>query len=147
MKITLRMSKGLAVAMLLAVGACTCFAGSAVVTNGKFTNIYVFPDPDRETWEQHIAALRPTDAAQFSRTNIDRFTQQLMAGGWPSYFDPLLQYNGIHPPQFFGSAVASKACVDAALKDLHNGVLQWDTIRSLSNCHISGHDPSPQVIS
>jgi hypothetical protein len=138
------LSKSLALAALLAMCAGTCFAGSAVVTNGKFTNIYVYPDPDRETWEQHIARLRP-DAAQFSRANIDRVTQQLMTPGWPSYFDTLFQYNGIHPPQFFGSAVASKACVDAALKDLHNGVLQWDTIRSLSNCHVAGHDPSPQV--
>jgi hypothetical protein len=138
------LSKGLALMALVAACACTAFAGSAVVTNGKFTNIYVYPDPDRETWEQHIAHLRP-DAAQFSRANIDRATQQLMAPGWPSYFDTLFQYNGIHPPQFFGSAVATKACVDAALKDLHNGVLQWDTIRSLSNCHVDGHDPSPQV--
>lgn len=138
------LSKSVGLAALLVLCAGTCFAGSAVVTNGKFTNIYVYPDPESETWEQHIARLRP-DAAQFSRANIDRATQQLMAPSWPSYFDTLFQYNGIHPPQFFGSAVASQACVNAALKDLHDGVLQWDTIRSLSNCHVAGHDPSPQV--
>jgi hypothetical protein len=137
--------RGVVLALALAVCSGTSYAGSAVVTDGKFTNIYVFPDPSRQTWEQHIASLRPADAAQFSRANIDRLTQQLMSPGWPSYFDTLFQYNGIHPPQFFGSAVASQACVDAALKDLHNGVMQWDTIRSLSNCHIDGHDPSPQV--
>src|SRR5262249_50520157 len=136
---------GLAVFMMLAVTAPTAYAGSAVVTNGKFTNIYVFPGSDKETWEQHMAKLRPSDAAQFSRAAIDKFTDQLMRPVWPSYFDPLFQYSGIHPPRFFGSAVATKACVDAALKDRLNGVLQWDTIRSLSNCHIDGHDPSPQV--
>jgi hypothetical protein len=137
--------KLLAVASMLSVCTLTARAGSAVVTNGRFTNIYVMPDPDKETWEQHMAKLRPSDAAQFSRAFIDGFTGTLMAPVWPSYFDTLLQYSGIHPPRFFGSAVASKACVDAALKDLHNGVMQWDTVRSLSNCHQAGMDPSPQV--
>jgi len=132
-------------AVAIVAGAGTARAGSAVVTNGHFTNVYVYPDPDKETWEQHIAPLRPADAAQFSRAAIDRFTAVMMSPAWPSYFDPLMQYNGIHPPGFFGSSVASQACVDAALKDRHNGVLQWDTIRSLSNCHNAGMDPSPQV--
>jgi hypothetical protein len=122
----------------------TAWAGSAVVTYGRFTNVYVYPDPDMETWEQHIAPLR-LDATQFSRASIDGFTGAMMNPAWPSYFDALMQYNGIHPPRFFGSFVASKTCVDAAMKDLHNGVLQWDTIRSLANCHQAGLDPSPQV--
>ena len=121
-------------------------AGSAVVSNGRFTTVYVYPDPDRETWEQHMAALRPMDAAHFSRASIDKFTAELMKPQWPSYFDGLMQYNQIHPPQFFGSAVASKVCVDAALRDMSTGLLQWDTIRSLSNCHENGMDPSPQII-
>ncbi|MDT7605446.1 MAG: hypothetical protein QOF61_3443 [Acidobacteriota bacterium] len=140
-----RLLSALALIVTLTVTAVTAHAGSAVVTDGKFTNIYVFPDPSRETWEQHMARLRPTDAAQFSRAAIDHFTEELMAPVWPSYFSALFQYSGIHPPRFFGSAVASQACVDAAMRDLHNGVMQWDTIRSLSNCHINGHDPSPQV--
>ena len=126
-------------------GATSARAGSAVVTDGRFTNIYVFPNPDKETWERHMDRVRPADAAKFSRAAIDRFTTALMRPAWPSYFDALYQYSGINPPQFFGSAVASQTCVDAALKDEHNGVLQWDTIRSLSNCHPDGMDPSPQV--
>jgi hypothetical protein len=121
-------------------------AGSAVVTDGKFTNIYVYRrNSDKETWEQHMAKLRPMDAAKFSRASIDKFSAAFMRRQWPSYFDALFQYSGIRPPRFFGSAVATKACVDAALKDEHNGVLEWDSIRSLSNCHIAGMDPSPQV--
>jgi hypothetical protein len=108
------------------IALCVCIdpacAGSAVVTYGRFTNVYVFPDPGTESWEQHIAPLRP-DAAQFSRAAIDAFTGALMNPAWPSYFDALMQYNGIHPPGFFGSSVATQACVNAALKDLHNGVL------------------------
>ena len=90
----------------------TARAGSAVVTNGRFTNIYVFPDPSKETWEEHFKKIDPARAAEFTRDNIDRFTQQLMRPTWPSYFDSLMQYSGIHPPLFFGSAVASQKCVD-----------------------------------
>jgi hypothetical protein len=119
-------------------------AGSAVVSNGKFTNVYVYPDPNRETWEQHIARLR-RDFGFFTRASIDHFTATMMQPIWPSYWDALFQYNQINPPRFFGSFVASQSCVDAAIKDEHNGVIQWDTVRSLSNCHIDGMDPSPQV--
>jgi hypothetical protein len=126
---------------LLCVYSGTARAGSAVVTDGRFTNIYVLPDPDKETWDEHMAKLRPGDAAQFSRQEIDKFTATLMKAEWPSYFDPLHQYSSINPPHFFGSGIASQACVDAAMKDLHDGVMQWDTVRSLSNCHESGMDP------
>ncbi|HEY4381083.1 MAG TPA: hypothetical protein VGN01_12110 [Acidobacteriaceae bacterium] len=74
--------------------------GTAVVTNGRFTNLYVYPNSDTQTWEQHIASLRPGDAAKFSRASIDAFTQQLMSHPWPTYFDPLFQYSEINPPQF-----------------------------------------------
>ena len=99
----------LAGVIALCVCTGTACAGSAVVTNGRFTNIYVLPDPDKETWEEHMAKLRPNDAAEFSRAAIDRFTANLMEPAWPSYFDPLFQYSGINPPRFFGSAVASQA--------------------------------------
>jgi hypothetical protein len=135
------------IALYVCIG--TARAGSAVVTYGRFTNVYVFPDPDKETWEQHMASLpaasRRPDAAQFSRAAIDGFTAALMNPAWPSYFDALMQYNGIHPPGFFGSSVATQACVNSAMMDVHNGLLQWDTIRSLANCHRAGMDPSPQV--
>lgn len=125
---------------------------SDVVTNGVFTNIYVYPNPSTQTWEEHMASLRPLDASDFSRASIDDFTDRTMQPGWPSYYDSLYQYHcgtstdcGINPPQFFGSGVASQSCVDAALADASGGVLQWDTIRSLANCHLDGRDPSPQV--
>lgn len=124
----------------------------AVVTDGRFTNVYVYPDPDKETWEAHLQGLAnknspllPSDWQKFTRQNIDAFADTLMSHDWPSYFGALHQYGGINPPQFFGSYVASQKCVDAALRDLHNGVLQYDTARSLSNCHDDGMDPSPQV--
>ena len=146
----------------LAFGATRAYA-QAIVINGYFTNVYVYPNSDKETWEQHLASLRSqtpcpiatvSNADAFSRACIDAFTRDIMRPTWPSYFDPLAAYTTdvfgldtkyIHPPQFFGSGVALKRCVDAALKDAYQGVLQWDTVRTLANCHDSGLDPSPQL--
>lgn len=140
----------LSIAMIAVfLGMMSTARADTVVSDGKFTNVYVYPDPSRETWEQHLnnlpASQKPSDPEKFTRQSIDRFTEVLMSPEWPSYFGGLHQYGGINPPRFFGSHVASQACVDAALKDLHNGVLEWTTARSLSNCHIDGMDPSPQV--
>src|SRR5215813_7530811 len=100
--------------VVITLAACvlargTAEAGSAVVTNGRFTNIYVFPDPDKETWEEHFKKVDPARADQFTRAKIDQYTQELMRPQWPSYFDALVQY-GVHPPRFFGSGVATKSC-------------------------------------
>src|SRR5215831_6642837 len=88
------------------LGSMSQARADAVVTDGAFTNVYVYPDPSRETWEQHIASLRPHDAADFSRASIDAVTERLMKPGWPSYFDWLYQISDIKPPRFFGSSVA-----------------------------------------
>jgi len=121
----------------------------AVVTDGRFTNVYVYPDPSKETWEQHMnglpASIKPKKWETFTRKHIDAFTQTLMRPAWPSFFGALFQYGSINPPRFFGSYVASQECVDAALRDANKGVIEATTIRSLSNCHIAGMDPSPQV--
>ena len=138
------MLKKLAVAAVIIEIAADAHAGNRVVTDGRFTNVYVYPDPSDESWDQHMAKLRPADASKFSRAAIDHFTETMMAPEWPSYFDALHQYDNIHPPRFFGSYAASQACVDAAMKDLKNGVMQFGSIRKLANCHVSGDDPSPQ---
>jgi hypothetical protein len=125
----------------------------AVVSDGRFTNVYVYPNPSQESWDDHLKRLArdhfpllPSDwTKNFTSEHIDAFTDALMSHDWPSYFGALHQYGGINPPQFFGSYTASQKCVDAALKDRTNGVLGLSTIRSLSNCHDDGMDPSPQV--
>jgi hypothetical protein len=121
-----------------------------VVSDGKFTNVYVYPDPDKETWEQHLNNLppdkKPKDWQKFTIQAIDAFTEALMSADWPSYFGALHQYGGINPPHFFGSYAISQECWEAAKKDLHNGVvLEWTTASALANCHKNGRDPSPQV--
>jgi hypothetical protein len=66
-------------------------AGGAVVTHGAFTHMYVFQrNFPGETWDQHIAGLRPklNDAASFSRASIDAVSDFTMDGSWPSYWDP-----------------------------------------------------------
>jgi hypothetical protein len=137
-------------ALAVSVVGSQCQArADAVVTDGRFTNVYVYPDPSQETWDQHLknlpANMKPSDWQRFTIESIDAFTQTLMNPAWPSFFGALHQYGGINPPRFFGSYVASQQCVDAALKDANNGVIEATTIRSLSNCHQTGMDPSPQV--
>lgn len=135
------------VSIFCLLGTLAVAAGAhaeAVVTNGRFTNIYVMPDPDQETWDAHFKKVDPARAADFTRAKIDAFTDALMAPRWPGYFDALRQY-GVHPARFFGSGIASQRCVNEALKDIKNGVIQSDTIRSLANCHLDGLDPSPQI--
>jgi hypothetical protein len=124
-------------------------AGGAVVTNGAFTNLYVFKASfPGETWDQHIAGLRPTisDEASFSRVSIDAVSDFMMDGQWPTYWDPAWQYNSIAPPQFFGSGFATDSCVNDMMNDLDNGVVDFRTAGTLANCHQSGLDPSPQIV-
>jgi hypothetical protein len=126
---------------------------SNIVQNPAFTNLYVYPTPNTESWEAHIASLRSGDAASFSRVSIDAATDRMMDTTWPTYSDSLFQYHcgfstdcGINPPQFFGSGVVRQSCVDAALADMDAaGALTWTTVRSLANCHLDGMDPSPQL--
>ncbi|PWT95146.1 MAG: hypothetical protein C5B55_01700 [Blastocatellia bacterium] len=124
--------------------------GQQVVTNGRFTNVYVYqPTFAGESWDDHLKAAR-SQGDQFSREKIDAFTDTLMGPDASSYFDFLHQYWGVNEPQFFGSGFATADCVSAALhdgKNLGNNItlIQWDTVRSLANCHPSGLDPSPQV--
>lgn len=96
-------------AVLMMLPVRLAFA-DAVVTDGRFTNVYVFPDPSKETWEQHLNSLpagaKPSDWQKFTRKSIDAFTQTIMLPAWPNSFASLHQYDGINPPQFFGSFVA-----------------------------------------
>jgi len=143
------LSLSLLISVVAMLAAANRAQADAVVSDGRFTNVYVYPDPAKESWEQHLtnlpASQKPSDWGKFTRRSIDGYTQELMNPAWPNYFDSLHQYGGINPPQFFGSFIASQSCVDAALRDRHNGVLEWTTVRSLSNCHVNGMDPSPQV--
>jgi hypothetical protein len=134
------------VSVVVTSAAASVAHAQSGVTDGKFTNVYVFqPDRDGETWDQHVRHTR-SNGELFTMGNIDHFTEVVMSPGWPSYFDALAQHS-IHPPQFFGSHVASKKCVDAAFKDSNSKskILSRDAIRSLANCHLDGMDPSPQV--
>jgi hypothetical protein len=64
-----------------------------VLSDGLFTNVYVYPDPSKERWEAHLANLLPdpkrSDWQAFTRQGIDAFTQALMSPDWPSYFGAL----------------------------------------------------------
>jgi len=135
-------------AMALAACAPAVAHGESFVSEGKFTIVYVYvPDSPGESWDTHMARRRP-DGAQFSRAAIDKFVADLMAPVWPSYFDALYQY-GCHRPEFFGSSIAKARCVQSAIRENRGGVggvMARSTVRTLSNCHDDGMDPSPQEI-
>ena len=90
-----------ALSIVILCAATSAARANAVVTDGKFTNVYVFrPDHDGQTWDEHMLHHRSAgDASEFTRAKIDAFTAALMTVSWPSYFDSLSQY-GIRPPQF-----------------------------------------------
>jgi hypothetical protein len=135
-----------ALLLLTTMGVVTAVA--QYVADGRFTNIYVYqPSFPGETWDQHMKTQRPSDWDKFTSEKIDAFTDALMTytPGAHTYFDWLNQYGGIHPPLFLGSAMVRPSCLNAALKDAHNGPMQSNTIRSLANCHPDGMDPSPQI--
>src|SRR5215510_12157847 len=64
---------------------------SDIVQNGAFTNLFVFPTPSTESWEAHIASLRSSDAASFSRASIDAASDRMMDTTWPTYLSGLFQ--------------------------------------------------------
>jgi hypothetical protein len=135
------------------------FFGAQIVTNGVFTNVYLFPDPDKETWDQHLASLAasvpPPDATESSEA-IDAFVLALTQS---SYFNTLIQYQttcflcngtGIHAPAFAGDETTVQACVDAAIQGAvpgpHGKIFGYGTLRSFAACESSsGGNPSPQV--
>ncbi|MEO6966498.1 MAG: hypothetical protein ABI076_11480 [Acidobacteriaceae bacterium] len=109
--------------------------GGAIVTHGKFTNVYLYqPSFPGETWDHHLAVQHRTE----TRGAIDGFLTSLTRS---SYFFLLTQY-GISPPVFLGGAPTVANCVEDALRDRVNGVIQWNTLRSFAACQ-QAHDGMP----
>ncbi len=107
--------------------------GAAIVTHGAFTNLYLFPSSDQQTWDQHLAAQHSAGDALLSMTvtAIDQFTRDLTHS---SYFDALTQY-GVNPPTYVGDAPTIKSCVDAAQKDAQSGLtLAYGTLKEFVAC-------------
>jgi len=118
--------------------------GAAIVPNGKFINIYLYPNADTQTWEQHLSILHRAGDPYLTETTtaIDSFTAQLMQS---SYFDLLTQY-GINPPALLGRARTIKGCVDAAIHDAQAGpTLSYATLRSFAACEAPSAGDPPQV--
>lgn len=112
---------------------------TGIVADGVFSNIYVWPDPAHESWDQHLAALGASAVQSETSETLDRFTCDLANS---SYFDALTQY-GIAPPVYAGDEATLQSCVDAAVQDAaaHNGVIQYLAIKDLINCEQSATGP------
>jgi hypothetical protein len=133
--------------------------GAAVVTTGRFTNIFFFRNPSQQTWEQNLAAAHAKDASvdlSETRAAINNFVRTLTQS---TYFNRLSQYNAgiagtsgpINPPIFLGEQETSQSCVDTALSTVHPNpsgltVVGFDALRGLVACQNSqGKNPSDQV--
>jgi hypothetical protein len=121
--------------------------GAADVPNAIFTNIFLYPDPNKETWDQHLASLASASGANVNTLatseSLNAMTTALTCS---SYFDLLTQYN-INPPSFDGADPTVQSCVDAAVKDAGtSGVISFATMRSFASCEKNHSSlPSDQV--
>lgn len=107
--------------------------GAGRVTHATFANAYLFPNPEQQTWDEHLNGLStsatPPTPNETSGT-INRLVRELTTS---CYFDALTQY-GIQPPEFVGRVPTVPRCVQSALADSYKGVIQWDTLRSFAAC-------------
>src|SRR5438270_4096118 len=123
-------------------------SGAAIVTNGEFTNLYLWPDPnksatEKETWNEHLVKVAETDPAATTET-LNKLTSTLVES---SYFDLLTQY-GVEPPAFKGEEVTFQECVNQALTNAseNGGVIQWEGESKFVGCeHSHSAVNAPQV--
>jgi hypothetical protein len=110
--------------------------GAAIVTNGIFSNLYLWPVDKAPTWDKYIVTLDPSIALQNEKSEtLDRITCDLVHS---SYFDALTQY-GIAPPVFAGEETTIASCAKAAITngDQNNGVIQWGALSDFVGCEQS----------
>jgi len=128
------------------------FTGAAIVTNGHFVNLYLWPDPSKETWNAHVKKVAGSDPLATTRT-INKITTALVRS---SYFHLATQY-GIEPPTFAGQAPTLQSCVTPVIKSatLHGGVIPlevnigelaegYGSLAGFVACETAAH-PAPQV--
>jgi hypothetical protein len=118
-------------------------SSAAIVTNGEFTNLYLWPNPEKESWNEHLLKVAETDP-QATTTGLNSLTATLVG---TSYFDLLTQY-GIEPPTFGGEQATTQECVNQALTNAgeNGGVIQWEGLTKFVGCeHTHSAVHSPQV--
>jgi hypothetical protein len=144
-------------AMLMGAGAANACTGYYVcapqdpfrgtVTNGNFTNIYLYPNPSSVSWDQHTAtSLAQTGGAPAMTMNaIDGYVQALTQS---TYFTIAAQYNKINPPTFSGRQTTVQKCVDpvVAYAESHSSVLSREILANFVGCQTeNGGNKSDQV--
>jgi hypothetical protein len=120
--------------------ASTPATGAAIVTDGVFSNIYLWPNPNTDTtWDKHLASLS-SGAVQSEKSEVlDEITCDLVSS---SYFDALTQY-GIAPPVFAGEESTLQSCVDSVMANANanGGVIQSGALSDFVNCEQSASGP------
>jgi hypothetical protein len=114
----------------------------ATVTHGNFTNLYFYPDPDAETWDQHLAkAGHP----ELSIASIDAVVTGLVSS---SYFYLASQYHEIEPPTFSGHQTTASACTQPVVQyaNANNNLLSYAILGDFVACEVNaGGNKSDQV--
>ncbi len=117
------------------------------VTRGNFTNIYLYPNPSSQTWDQYTSQSLQQPAGNLPMTvvGIDQVVEALTTS---SYFSLLTQYHEIEPPRFSGHQNTVQQCVDKVMTyaKANNFVLTREILADFVGCEKSkGGNPSDQV--
>jgi hypothetical protein len=120
------------------------------VTQGNFTNLYLWPNPDRMTWHQYLASKahgcsQQSCLALVTQEAVDLFVGSLVSS---SYFYPLTQYHEIEPPEFSGRQRTVKECVDPVINyaNTHGNLLDYKVLADFVGCEADkGGNRSDQV--
>jgi len=118
------------------------------VDNGNFTNLYLYPNPDKMSWDQYVAnTLKPPQGVPpMTAQNIDNFVQTLTAS--TDYFFPATQYHRLNLPVFSGRQRTLQECVNPVVNwaHTHGNVLSREVLADFVGCeHDHGGNPSDQV--
>lgn len=118
--------------------------GAAIVTNGIFSNIYLWPTATQtsmaqNSWDGHLKSLGAPAVPSETSEVLDQITCDLVH---TSYFDALTQY-GIAPPVYAGDEATLPSCVNPVMQSATNnaGVIQWDAIKDFVNCEEAASGP------
>ncbi len=117
------------------------------VDEAQFTNIYLYPNPETQSWNQYTAKTlaQPAGSPAMTTQNIDGAVNSLV--GDSNYFYAATQYHKINIPSFLGHQRTYALCM-AKVMDYartHNNVLSREVIADFVGCQNGGEMPSNQV--
>ena len=141
---------GLGAAMACA-DAYVCAPGDPfrhTADSANFTNLYLYPVPDQENWDQYTAETlkQGPGSSPMTADAIDGFTAALTQDS--TYFFAATQYHRIDIPRFSGRQKTVQSCVDpvVAFARANGNVLSREILADFVGCERErSGNPSDQV--